>query len=203
MSESIVILASIAAVVATVLAFIFIVPEKKKDRLNGFGKFLHNLVNFKFLIIEKIFQALYILATAFSIAFGFFMLFYVQKGYSYYGGSYSKWYGGYGLLFMIVGPIAIRIAYEFIMMAILLVKNVISINNKLKNQNDGPDRGDPFAVPGVNEFKGQPAQGTASAPQSTYQPQADANTGKVFCTNCGTPSEPGTFCTNCGTKIDG
>ena len=38
------------AVVLTVLAFIFIVPENRREKLNAFGKFLHDLCSFKFLI---------------------------------------------------------------------------------------------------------------------------------------------------------
>ena len=59
------------------------------------------------------------------------------------GESYSSFYysrfessAGVGLLLIILGPIAIRISYEFIMMAILAVNNIISINRKLKNQNN-------------------------------------------------------------------
>lgn len=38
--------AIILAIAATVLAFIFIVPEKKREKLNAFGKFLHDTCNF-------------------------------------------------------------------------------------------------------------------------------------------------------------
>lgn len=57
------IIALLLAIAATVLAFIFIVPEKKRDKLGKFGKFLHDTCNFKYLIIEKILQALYIFFT--------------------------------------------------------------------------------------------------------------------------------------------
>ena len=46
------------AVVLTVLAFIFIVPENRREKLNAFGKFLHDTCNFNYLLIEKILQAL-------------------------------------------------------------------------------------------------------------------------------------------------
>ena len=49
------------AVVATILAFIFLVPEKRREKMNAFGRFLHDTVNFKYLLVEKILQALYIL----------------------------------------------------------------------------------------------------------------------------------------------
>lgn len=48
------ILALIFALGATVMAFIFLVPEKKRANMGKLGKFLHDLVNFRFLIIEKI-----------------------------------------------------------------------------------------------------------------------------------------------------
>ena len=67
--------AIILAIAATVLAFIFIVPEKKREKLNAFGKFLHDTCNFKYLVVEKLLQALYIFLTAYFILQGFFMLF--------------------------------------------------------------------------------------------------------------------------------
>lgn len=178
------VLALIFAIAATVLAYTFIVPEKKYAKLNKFGKFLHNMVNFKALIIEKILQASYIFATAFVLLLGFFMLFYVEeRSYGYYGG-YSRWYGGYGILLMLVGPIAVRLTYEFAMMAILLIKNVIQINNKLKSQNED----------------GEAAEDIFAEPVLPVEPEAPA-AAAAFCTNCGTPVGEGAFCANCGTKV--
>lgn len=67
------IVGGILAIVATVLAYVFIVPEKRREKLNAFGKFLHDTCNFKYLIVEKILQALYIFFTADMIILGFFM----------------------------------------------------------------------------------------------------------------------------------
>ena len=52
--------------------------------------------------------------------------------------NHRKWLGGYGLLLMILGPIVVRLIFEFLMMALLLVKNVISINNKLREPSNRP-----------------------------------------------------------------
>lgn len=108
------------AVVLTVLAFIFIVPENRREKLNAFGKFLHDTCNFNYLLIEKILQALYIFLTVFAILMGLYTL------------VHSFWVG---LALTIIMPIAIRLIYEFLMMAVLLLKHVIMIDNKLKNQN--------------------------------------------------------------------
>jgi hypothetical protein len=171
------ILAVVFALTATILAFIFIVPEKKRAQLGGFGKFIHDTLNFKYLIVEKILQAIYIFSTAFIILLGFFMLFYVQPGYSGYRYSTpSVWYGGRGLLLMILGPIVIRLVYEGLMMAILLVKNVIQINNKLKGEENGNT---------ANAFGGPAIEKPAAR----------------LCPNCGTHVKSGNFCPKCGTQI--
>ena len=182
MSATSIIVCGLLAITATVLAFIFIVPEKKRASLNKFGKFLHDALNFKFLIVEKILQALYILATSYAIIQGFFLLFTVQSYGGYYY-SYSRWYGLEGLALMILGPIVIRLAYEGIMMFILLIKNVIQINNKIKGDADS-DKKDVFAAPNF----------TPAAPTQEAAP--------TFCTCCGSKVEGNTaFCTNCGTRL--
>ena len=126
---SFLLLALVLAIVCTVLAFIYIVPEKRIKGMNRFMRALHDIVNFKYLIVEKILQALYIFVTCFVILCGFFMLFSTVD--TWYG---TRWMGGYGILLMIVGPILVRLFYELMMMLILLVKNVISINAKLSGK---------------------------------------------------------------------
>lgn len=116
----------ILAVVLTVLAFIFIVPEKQREKLNAFGKFLHDTCNFNYLLIEKLLQALYIFLTVFAILMGLYTL------------VHSFWAG---LALTIIMPIVIRLIYEFLMMAVLLLKHVITIDNKLKNQNTTESKG--------------------------------------------------------------
>ena len=110
----------ILAVVLTVLAFIFIVPENRREKLNAFGKFLHDTCNFNYLLIEKILQVLYIFLTVFAILMGLYTL------------VHNFWVG---LALTIIMPIVIRLIYKFLMMAVLLLKHVIMIDNKLKNQN--------------------------------------------------------------------
>ena len=95
------IIATILAIAATVVAFVMIVPERKREKLGRFGKFLHDAVNFKFLIVEKILQALYIFVTAYVILCGFFMLFMAPETW-----TGRHWLGGYGILLMVLGPLA-------------------------------------------------------------------------------------------------
>lgn len=170
----------LAAIAVTVLAFIFLVPEKRRAKLNGFGKFIHDTLNFKYLIISKVLQAFYIFSTAFAIIGGFFMLFQTD--------FLGKWMGGYGLLVMIVGPIVIRVVYELLMLSLLLVQNVISINRKLRNQNDEDGKEtDIFASPDLSGLKA-----TFKKPQAS-----NPNAGARFCFRCGAPLDPYGNCPNC------
>lgn len=181
------VIATILAIVVTVLAFIFIVPEKRREKLNAFGKFLHDTCNFKYLVVEKILQALYIFATAVVILNGFFMLFTVV---------YGQWLGGYGILVMILGPIVIRLVYELLMMVIILIKNVISINNKLKNQNGDNVTGDVFASPDISGVREAIKQQVEAKKAETAEEKPAAPAAK-FCIKCGAKLDENGNCPNC------
>ena len=122
----------VATITLTILAYKFIIPEKRRPHLNKLGKFLHDAFNFKFLIIEKVLQFFYVLATIAVVSYGISMILGVYIYHSKYF-STTEWYGIYGILSAIVGPIAIRMTYEMILMFVLLVKNVMQINKKLES----------------------------------------------------------------------
>ena len=145
------------AVVLTVLAFIFIVPENRREKLNAFGKFLHDTCNFNYLLIEKILQALYIFLTVFAILMGLYTL------------VHNFWVG---LALTIIMPIAIRLIYEFLMMAVLLLKHVIMIDNKLKNQNTGDKKQQPEASVFASRERKKPAPAPAKEPVKKAAPAA-------------------------------
>ena len=130
----------IATIVCTVLVYIHIVPEKKRANLNKLGQFLHDIFNFKFLIIEKVLRFTYVLATIACVCLGLSMILGISIYHSEWSNkTYTDWYGIYGILTAIVGPIAIRLSYEIIMLGLLLVKNVMQINKKLKSQTEEED----------------------------------------------------------------
>lgn len=52
--------------------------------------------------------------------------------YGYFGMTFTQSTFLYGLGIMLLGPLVLRVTYEFVMMAILLVQNVIDINRKMK-----------------------------------------------------------------------
>ncbi len=115
--------AVLSAIAATVLAYIFIIPESKRPKLNGLLKKVHDVLNFKTLFIEIMLKALYVFATALCIFTGLFGIFSALF-------THASFALGYFAL-MIGGPIAVRITYEILMMFIILVKNVTDINKKM------------------------------------------------------------------------
>ncbi|MBO4563732.1 MAG: hypothetical protein J5772_09025 [Clostridia bacterium] len=127
-----IVLGTIFGIIGAVAVCIFIMPESKREQLKNskFLLFLHDAVNFKSLLIEKFLKILYVVCTCVCILTGFFMLF-------------SKAYGTSlalrGLGMMILGPIAIRIAYELVMLLIIGVKNIIQINNKIEGDSDASE----------------------------------------------------------------
>ena len=190
--ETISILAVLATIVITILAYIFIIPEKKRPQLNKFFRFCHDWLNMKSLIIEKIVRFFYVFTTVSVVCTGVFMLFYVQEtyDYDYYYGYIvrDQWMGWYGLLILAIGPVLVRICYELAMMFLLLVKNVIQINNKLKDQNE--------------EVKAAPAAPAAPvAPVIPVAPATPAPTPAAlavkFCTRCGAHLNADGTCPNC------
>ena len=121
-----IIIGVIFAILATVLAWIFIVPEKKAKTLNKFWYKIHRILNLKDLLIEKILKTLYIFSTAFTIFGGFMLLFAVKQGV-----FRDKWIGYIGILIIVFGPIAVRLVQEILMSYFILISSVQNIQNKV------------------------------------------------------------------------
>lgn len=128
-------LSVIVTLVLTIVLAIAVVPDKKRDKLKGFARALNDIFNFRGLLIESIVRFLYLLSTVACVVTGFFMSFLVIKAPSFFGDTeyVTRWYGWAGILLMILGPILIRLVFEAAMLFILLVKNTIQINNKLRD----------------------------------------------------------------------
>lgn len=151
-------LGALATVITTIILCITVVPDKKRDKLKGFGRTLNDIFNFRSLLIEAIIKFFYVLSTTACVVMGFFSLFLVVDG---------DWYGWVGLIAMIIGPIAVRLAFEACMLFILLVKNTISINNKLKDQYAAEKQAS--KAPAVQNYGYQQPVQQNYRPMQTYQ----------------------------------
>ena len=122
------ILGVILGVAATVFLYCCIIPKRFDGTFkNKFFQILHDYFSFKTLYIEIVLKFIFVIATAFVVCIGFFLLFAKSFGTSTFL---------LGLLTMILGPVGLRLAYEAIMMFVMLVKNTIEINNKLSNKSE-------------------------------------------------------------------
>lgn len=166
----------ILAIVVTVLLVVMVTPKKKRESLPKFFVFLHDLFNFKYLIIEKILKVVYIFATLVCLIEGFLTI--ITSPTAYLPGQMVL----VGLLLMVLGPIVIRIAFELMMSFLLLVKNTMEINNKIKNQ---------------NEQKQETIFETSEEYINSFVPE------QKTCAKCGAKiSKDGLFCSSCGEKVE-
>lgn len=108
-------------------------PKKYDGRLDSkFLQFLHDFFNFKTFYIEALTKFIFVLLTCLCIFVGFLLMFGKFEYYGYFGMTFTQSTFLYGLGIMLLGPLVLRVTYEFVMMAILLVQNVIDINRKMK-----------------------------------------------------------------------
>lgn len=198
--------AVIISIILTILLVVLVVPAKRREGLPKFFQVVHDICNFKGLLLEKVLKVLYIFSTINVMLTGIFTWF--SGGYNF-GLTFLT-----GLLILVLGPILVRLAYEFMMLFVLLVKNVIQINNKLNGRSDNP-----FANNiDFNQFKNsnapeqnytspyaqpvQPIQPEQPVVQNNYQPQQN-NDSVRFCTTCGTKITGNTdVCPNCGKHLN-
>ena len=188
----------ILALGAAIAAFILVVPESKRRQFTGFMRVLHDILNFKQLLIEKILKFCYIFLTVYAVLSGFFGSF-----------QYMEWDAGYGLLMMLASltliPLLIRIIFEFSMMVILLVKNVIDINKKLPGGTKEPEAEPAPYQPNPTSYQPAPAsyQNPYQAAQPTYQQPAQPayQPNYRYCTHCGAYYDANAGrCPNCGNQ---
>ena len=183
----------VVALVLTILMYVLVLPESRRSSLNGFFRSLADIFNFKSLLLEKILKFLYVFSTLSILAFGILLfLFTLPSGYP------SQCLTG--LLTAVLGPVALRIVYELLMMGILLVKNVIEINKKLgvPAKSEAPiDAAEPAIEKEAEEISlvGSPVFEPAQEP---------AQEAKRVCSACGRKLSKNAvaFCEFCGSKLE-
>ena len=190
-SVALIIVGIVLAIAATIVLFILVLPEKKRAKLPGFFKVIHDILNVKFLVIEKVLHFFYVLNTMLCIFVGFFMLFISALA---------------GFALMIFGPIVVRLMHEGIIMMILLVKNTMEINQKLGGKAEGKDAfgfGNEIPAP---QPEPEPAPQDYQAPfygEAPVQPAQPEVPQPRICRHCGSVLPEGSmFCQVCGNKVD-
>ena len=110
------IIAFVLAIIGAVLAyFLFVKPENKYPQ--KFVNWLRSFLNFNEMLIEPILKVTYI----------FLAIFITLTSFNYISYSFLTF-----LLTLILGNLAVRVAYEFLMITIGIWKNTKEINKKMK-----------------------------------------------------------------------
>lgn len=131
--KTLIIIGIVLAVAATIFICVRVLPKKYDGRLDSkFLQFMHDFFNFKTFYIEALTKFIFVLLTCLCIFVGFLLIFGKFEYYGYFGMTFTQSTFLYGLGIMLLGPLVLRVTYEFVMMAILLVQNVIDINRKMK-----------------------------------------------------------------------
>ena len=115
------IIAAILAIVGGILVYFLFVKAKNEPK-GKFSKWLKDFLSFNIMWIEPILKVVYYIATIFMILFSFTFLA----------------LGGIGILLffmcLILGPIAVRLAYEMTMMFIMIWRNTRDIAENTKKK---------------------------------------------------------------------
>lgn len=122
----------LATIALTLFIFFWLMPKWRDGTFgNKVLQFFHDYFNFKTFYIETVLKFIFVFLTCLCIVGGFLLLVWPMFE-EYLDFTSELFFSALGV--MILGPILIRLAYEFTMMFVLLVKNVIELNNKTKGE---------------------------------------------------------------------
>lgn len=114
--ETWIIISAVVALLGGIVAYILFVSKKNDGEYTGFVAWLHDFLNFKKFFIEVVLKTLYVIST----------IFITLSSFSFIGSSVATFF-----LWLILGNIVNRVAYEFVLMFLTLVNNTTEINKKM------------------------------------------------------------------------
>lgn len=133
--ETATIIGAVSALVIAILVFITLLAKNQEGRLvNRYAKAAQNFFGFKYSLAEPLLKIFYVGITSYCIIKGFFTMF--CKEYGDYG-DHLIWEG---IVLMVFYPLIVRFFYEMTLLFITLVKKIISIEAKLKDENPDGDK---------------------------------------------------------------
>lgn len=113
------IVSAVLAIVGGIVAYALFVM--KKNEFTGFLKWLHDFLNFKTFLIEKVLKVLYMVVA----------IFITLSSFSFIKVSIASFF-----MYLVLGNIIARILYEFILMFLTIVSNTTEINKKLSEKKE-------------------------------------------------------------------
>ncbi|HEX3021995.1 MAG TPA: zinc ribbon domain-containing protein [Lachnospiraceae bacterium] len=110
----------LGSLIAALIVYFAFLSRRNSDRFTGFTGWIYEFLNFNRLILEGIFKILYLLITFFYVSAYVYIILHEDSNLMV------------NFIALIVGVVAIRIGYEFVLMVIMLCRNVSDINMKMK-----------------------------------------------------------------------
>lgn len=115
------IIAAVLAIIGGILVYFLFVKAKDEPK-NKFLKWLKDFLAFKIMWIEPILKVVYYVATIFVVLISFSFLGLGGNGFLAF------------ILCLVLGPIAVRLAYEATMMFIMIWRNTEDISESVKKK---------------------------------------------------------------------
>ena len=189
-------LSTVLAIIGGLGLFFFFATKKNEGKFTGFLGWIYDLLCFKKIIIESLLKAVYLILACYFTIYGFLSLLFT---------NFLT-----GLSTMILGNIILRISYEFLMILILICKNIIEINGKLgkADKNLTKPSGNEKKEENVNKYEAEEKSNAASGVNLEKETQNDTDMGEkelefCYCDVCGSiVSANDDFCPNCGKKMN-
>lgn len=180
---------TVLTIIGAILLYVFILPDSKYNSLHPALRFVHDFLKVKKLWLESILRFFFVCDCVLCVLFGICV---VIK--SFWG----------GLLVIILGPIILRLIFEFFMMFVLAVRNIIEINNKISGtEGKSAPKSELFEQPPFASAVAQTVAERVLPVQRKSTPAQNASTmGLPICPQCGSKIDRGsTFCTTCGNRL--
>ena len=113
-------------IIAGLVIFFVFMAKKNEGKFTGFLGWLYDFLHFKVLLVEGLLKALYAIAVSALLLTSLYNFLFVE------GGSIGMKF----LIFiatLVLGNVAIRLLYEFLLFIVLICKNTSDINKKLSS----------------------------------------------------------------------
>ena len=163
--------AAVLAIVAGVVLFATFMNKKHEGKHQGFWQRVYNFLNFNRFYAENILRFLYIITVCMLVFVGIaLMILAADAGYA------GFFWMGAGLL--VLGNLAARICFEFLMMLIIFCRKTVSIDRRLSRLEDI------FTVDTDEETESE----SKAASRTQNEPEAGAEA-KSAADLCGMPRE--------------
>ena len=149
----------VAVILGAVLLLALFLPRRNEEKVRGFGGFLYRFWNFKTLLSEGLLRFLYLVIAGYVTVYPIVFLCITDLGDAFW-----ETLGG-ALLWIIVSNLVLRLAFELLMLLIVICRNSSEINQKLNKRNA---EGNPPPMP---PYGGQvPPQPYWQPPTQEWQP---------------------------------